>query len=1275
MNIINWAEHNGETFQAFCNDLLSFEFGRNYIPFSAPGKDKGVDGLFEGNYNGKKGKWRIQAKFRHPETGRSTSIAQLKSQIKSDLERNVQDEQYVLFITNVEIGANQYKEIKKFAKESTEVEFDIWDGAKINTLLTRHPIVRLWYSSDAKHLIEGYSTYFRDELHDDTDSLYTFSSTFYYREKNLQQLDQFVKSDDKIASIISGVPGIGKTRLCVEFFGRVESNQDWKGLVIISHKIDFQLLRMALQGERNYLLLVDDADKFEEKDLVDLLTIVKGIDTNKVKVLFTVRSYFLEKVRNQFSPDDLNKRITQISIENLTPEETVKLLESELRGFSILEHVGYLANQTQGIPLVINTLIRVIKGGARLSDISKDTLLQHYINQLLDRFRKHLSEEYEIKQRNINKLISLIALIEPIQLNDQDLINTIANTEDISNEEIEIVFNQLRSQKLVSGHFEYSIKPDVYSDLILEKSIKSSDWISKKVNQYGNFISHIIKNIAYVESEEHSKIFNNLLQEYVTTIDQCTDKYALTRILETVYLITFLRPALALNSVKKVINIFENQNHPLYNEFEANKQNKNYSLDYSFNNLKSILSSLFEVENFLEQAYYWSGKLYLHTKDEGVITNIARFSKSDNFNGFNCVLQQRILKQSKQELLSEKKQLKLFALKSINAILKLQFTDSESHPYQKHSIQLYTFSLPNSKEIKRLRSDSLKILIEAFSNTYNKELQSEIIRMLVDVPREIFSVRDKNQKRNEDITIILNFLKSISKNGDLELSQKHHIRDQLYWYKRWGIDKKFNSIISEIEEGLSSNDLAEILLEFLNPKYDSDLRKERDLFEEQAKELIDSNTHEDLANALLKVINQSEYAPPNFFTFLNIIAADLDKASAFIDYLWEIDKSFLLNYASGMFQKFRFSDNRLDFYWQNIEKLLAEKTDLSRNCILSIYNSRGFTEALLASNKRLEIKDTNTIISVFKSSTEINHFHLSYALPILFSYKREIAQEQLRLYLSQINERYIDNLFFALDEYFEEYYHDIKDLVLENTIHLNITHGIERTLNRIIKEEGFSLVFEYFKKRFAFKKQLLGEKQSILGYDYVPKHGSHSITNDLSEDQKRNLFRQIIEWFSELELQPIEKLYAKDIIDVFRPTNHIDDDLLNLYRNLVSQYSDDSNSILNITNSLSEFENKNSQFVDLIIEILRTSYKNFSDEEIINKIRSQCYISLTSVGVKSGRAGEPFAVDLELGELIKETLRSSKSKDPTITDFFERVLKSVQADIERQTDEEGGEVW
>ena len=188
MNNINWGSFNGDTFQLFCNDLLSFEIGKNYIPFSAPGGDQGIDGFFDGEYSGKKGKWRFQAKFHNPNTGRVAGFNQLKNQVKKDLIKNIQEETDVIFITNVELNPKQRKKINEIADEALEkinksVKFNIWDGAKINTLLTRHPIVKLWYINQTKHLIQEYSEFYQNELNETTTTVYELSNKFYHRKR------------------------------------------------------------------------------------------------------------------------------------------------------------------------------------------------------------------------------------------------------------------------------------------------------------------------------------------------------------------------------------------------------------------------------------------------------------------------------------------------------------------------------------------------------------------------------------------------------------------------------------------------------------------------------------------------------------------------------------------------------------------------------------------------------------------------------------------------------------------------------------------------------------------------------------------------------------------------------------------------------------------------------------------------------------------------------------------------------------------------------------
>ena len=95
----------------------------------------------------------------------------------------------------------------------------------------------------------------------------------------------------------------------------------------------------------------------------------------------------------------------------------------------------------------------------------------------------------------------------------------------------------------------------------------------------------------------------------------------------------------------------------------------------------------------------------------------------------------------------------------------------------------------------------------------------------------------------------------------------------------------------------------------------------------------------------------------------------------------------------------------------------------------------------------------------------------------------------------------------------------------------------------------------------------------------------------------------------------------------------------------------------------------------LIIFLLETGNQTIKEEKQLREFTTECYFSLTSLGVKSGTPGQPFAVDLQLKDLLENTLKGSKVNSPNIKYFFQKVLKSVQTDIDRDRYEEGGEVW
>lgn len=1280
-NPINWTEFNGEKFQAFCNDLLSFEFGKNYIPFTAPGGDQGIDGLFDGEYNSKTGKWRFQAKFHHPDTGRVSGFNQLKAQIKKDITENIQDETTVIFITNVELNPNQRKEIKTTTGKTLQengkvVDFDIWDGAKIYTLLAHHPIVKLWYTDQTKYLIQEYSEYFREELNAAQNTSYALSNKFYYRKNKLEILDQFIRDDAKMVAVISGEAGIGKTRLCIEFFRQyIDPESDWKALVVVTHTIDLQVLQVALSGERNYIVLLDDADKFEEKDIADLLTLVKRIKPNKVKLLLTVRTPFLKQALKQIAAIDQTALIEPIELGQLTKEETVQFLEEELKGYRIGEYFGYFVGLTHGIPIMIMTLLRVIKSGTNLSDIKQDTFLKTYVKQYFDQFIATTSGEKEILKKEVEKIIKLVALIEPIQIDNNDLIKQIASTENISEEDVEAVLLAMKAQHIISGRYQLDIKPDMYSDLILGEALHSTKWLEAKLPLYSTYISNIIKNIAYVNQD--TVILANLLQEYINQIDNCNSYQEVATILGTVYTITYAMPLLALETVNKTIAIYTNEQHPLYNDFQRSLTYRNYAPDSTINNLKHILHSLFQMEDYFMQAYIYSGKLYQLLKDNGTVSNIAGFEKSDGFEGFTCKKQNQVLTASKVTLGKVDGEMKFFALGTLKAILRLEFTHTESHLFKKDSIHIYTIHVPENKHVKKLRQETIDLLIEVFQNDSSKEIKEEILKIIVDVPREIFAARNNNYKGKEDIKTVLDFLLLISAQNILELKQKQFIKQQLHRFKRWDKDAVYHTIIDKINKQLAGSDLAEILLDLFNPKYDKNFNKTKEIYKTEAQKLIKNNSGTELGDALVKVVQQSEHTPHYLYDFLYEITTDLTKTKELINHLWTTNREFVIIYCSSMFRQLRFSEEGKSFFWQYIQKLQEENSVKTRDCILNVYSSFRIHDVGVHIKKQdiLEQEDSDLITTTFEKSTPENYFNLAWALPILFFLDKSLAVNEIKKFLQNCHERHLDTLFLAFDPVEKENYPEIKELLLHHTIHLNIPYTVERFLNKIIRKDGFEDVFRYIEKRLFFKRKYVLEKKNLLDYEYVPTHTGNTITANLSDEQKNEIFSKILNWFVGFDFESYEHFYTKDVIELFAVNKYIDEYTKVIYTKLIEQYQSDYNKLLNIIQSLSGFKEKNEAFIDLIMQLLKVGEESIQKEEQLKKFKSQCDIALTSVGVKSGTAGQPFEVDLQLKELLENTLNSSKISTPQMKDFFQRVLKSVQANIDRDKYDEGGEIW
>ena len=272
MSAIVWTNFDGTYFQRFCNALLFFEVSKFAHVFTAPGKDKGIDQLYDGCYNDKHGIWRFQEKF-HNSSKKADDIAALKRDIKNDLNENYNDENFIVFITNVNLNPAKYKEFVLEAEQHItdkgikNCEFLLWHGAVIETLLTVHPILyQQFWDRDSKSYCKRTVTYFSHQLDNEfADTRYQLKNSFFGREESTQTLLAFILNDQVSAIAIIANGGYGKTRLVIEFFKTiVDLKDEWFPLVLSHTGFNANRFSQLLQTPKRILLLIDNAHEVPE---------------------------------------------------------------------------------------------------------------------------------------------------------------------------------------------------------------------------------------------------------------------------------------------------------------------------------------------------------------------------------------------------------------------------------------------------------------------------------------------------------------------------------------------------------------------------------------------------------------------------------------------------------------------------------------------------------------------------------------------------------------------------------------------------------------------------------------------------------------------------------------------------------------------------------------------------------------------------------------------------------------------------------------------------
>ncbi|WP_316838949.1 hypothetical protein [Pedobacter gandavensis] len=1265
MDKINWPQYNHDDFELFCNALMTFEFGKSYKPYTAPGRDGGIDGFFSGTYENNTGDWRFQFKFY--QSARSVSVSNLKFQLKKEA-ANLNDEAFFVLATNVDLLPQESAALSEafqqvLTKTGKDCKIFIWDGAKLSSLFIQYPILSLWlYDGFKTSQLRNYREVYERQLNSKDFEPSSMSNFFIGRQSDLDLLEQFLQSDQTLG-IITGEAGIGKTRLALEFFERkVDRSEDWDALVLMNRHIEFDKLRKALSPGKKYIVLIDDAHTFEPSVIADMKAIVDSLQN--VKLLLTARK--LEAFNALVLLKEYEKQnILNITLSELSRQETSEAFLRYIGNTDYKHYLNQLVTISFGKPILIMAILNAMSKHIQINQIKSQDFLRDYVKNYFETFCVKVLGETGVHKIKSRQLLRTIALLEPFNFSDSEIIGKLSRLLDIDQVNVQTAFRYLIDNDFVNGRYEQSIKPDYYSDILL--SDIDQTYVIKILSEFLPFTGNIIVNLSSVdEVSEGSK--NNLLQDILTTyvglIRTAEGIDIVNNIFTTVRTITFIKPDIAKLTIDQYLDCMKIEGHPMALEFVEEKKYNYFSGESTLGKVISMLSYLYESPSNCDYVYRRSFRLYELT-EQAQIANIFSFGKKDAIEKFKMQRQDFFVKEFSRKFRKYNSVEKMFGLLCLKSFTALDFTASEWSAVNLDSLNITTYYIPNIPSVKKFRKQLVDTLIKLFQSLSNEPSRSEVFRLLIDIPRGIFATHRnaKSYVNDNEISTVLNFLKSDTDKFDI--IDRKEVLEKIYWFQKWGISEELLPLLDDVQEALRPKNLVERLTQLFSKAELSilELPNVEKYVAEKCEEIVADADEKSLATSIVQFLAPQPYPPHYYWSFQDTLTKDYPSyAKELHNALFEHSMQLYSTYASNILGSFYYLHQDESFFRNQVKVLLKQKSVEADNVILSVFARR------VPDKTNVLQEDSDLIIGIFDKNIRDNDYMLSMAIQLLFAASHPDAMAISQKFLARVYQKQSEIFFIRLADNKSVTTDQMAELILNHTLQYALTYELERCLNLVLQSKGEVVVFEYLARRYEVKKNFVMSKKTLFGYEFVPRSGSHSHLFDKMPESKMSMFKRALKWYGDLDGDAGHLFYAKDMLDYLQPQEFVNKELADYYRKQIAQFEDDGSRLERILESLSIFHNKDEILVELVIYAFdfANDFQD-SDMELYKSLFYQLYSALTTVGIKSGTPGEPFQVDLDLKSLLESFIIKLPEHLPVIS-LIREALKSVDAEIDHGLD-------
>ncbi|MEK4589800.1 MULTISPECIES: hypothetical protein [unclassified Bacillus (in: firmicutes)] len=600
------------------------------------------------------------------------------------------------------------------------------------------------------------------------------------RDKEIEDIIRTI--NEKQITVLSGTPGVGKTRLSVESVRRFITNHtEYKVKCLRNNGQNlYEDLNLYFNEPGYYLLMIDDANLLTNMQLIlDLFSWkFKGVH---IKLLFTVREYAEDKIKEKISKYEF--KIFKI---NTLKEDDINLLCDH---FEIKN------------PRYVERICEISKGNPRLAIMAcntarRENTLKSIANviDLVEVYFKDVKFHFEMDLENddLLKVAAIISFLNNVHLKDNENIEIICNIANVQKEYFIDLISKLHSMEIIDIYEDELVKVSdqilsvylFYLTIFRRKLISYDVFIS---NYYPNLKNRIIDNLnnvfSYFYKEEHLKFICDAIKEKYNKIIKSNNKQVIEEYLNTFW---FALEIEGLIYAKEQINQYSIEESKLY-KFELDKNNKEYS---------SVLSLL---SHYAQSKYYREAiDLILDYLDKKpsefsdvyyVLTDSFGFNdKSINY-GYTQELEmlQKITKKcnSKRDALSIN-----LLVKMLDYFLKFGYEYTKMKSNRK--VIFYKIPLTLDYKLSKIREITWDILIDLYSNGYNvREINTYLYnyarRNVESINKEILNF-DKNF-----IEILISDIKELTLEQSIVFNRLRNLLSKHGISLNNNLEKKLNS--------------------------------------------------------------------------------------------------------------------------------------------------------------------------------------------------------------------------------------------------------------------------------------------------------------------------------------------------------------------------------------------------------------------------------------------------------------------------------------------------